>query len=93
MWSRKTFCSTISGSGGADGGNHAHCGPAWETVDVTLLLSFVVMLIAVLGLSLGVLLGRRPIQGSCGGIGGRCGACSRGCREQRAEGEFEQQRD
>ena len=58
-----------------------------------LLLSFVVMLIAVLGLSLGVLLGRRPIQGSCGGIGGRCGACSRGCREQGAEGEFEQQRD
>ena len=58
-----------------------------------LLLSFLVMLIAVLGLSLGVLLGRRPISGSCGGIGSRCGACSRGCREQHADGEFEQQHD
>ena len=58
-----------------------------------LLLSFAVMLIAVLGLSLGVLLGRRPIQGSCGAIGGRCGACSRDCRGQVAEGKFEQQRD
>jgi len=60
---------------------------------IVLLLSFAVMLIAVLGLSLGVLLGRRPIQGSCGGIGGRCGACSRDCRGQVAEGKFEQQRD
>ena len=55
-----------------------------------LILSFAAMLIAVLGLSLGVLLGRRPIQGSCGGIGGQCGACSRGCREQGAAGECEQ---
>ena len=60
---------------------------------IELLLSFAIMLIAVLGLSLGVLLGRRPIQGSCGGIGGQCGACTRGCRKQGAEGEFEQQRD
>jgi hypothetical protein len=58
-----------------------------------LLLSFVIILVAVLGLSLGVLLGRRPIQGSCGGIGGRCGACSRACREQGADGEPEQQGD
>jgi hypothetical protein len=58
-----------------------------------LTLSFAVMLIAVLGLSLGILLGRRPIQGSCGRIGGHCGACSRGCREPGAEGEFVQQRD
>ncbi|MEN8761627.1 MAG: hypothetical protein ABF290_04275 [Thiogranum sp.] len=56
---------------------------------IVLLLSFAVMLIAVLGLSLGVLLGRRPIQGSCGGIGGRCGACARRCRKQGAKGEFE----
>jgi len=46
---------------------------------MTLLLGFLVMLMAVLGLSLGVLLGRRPIQGSCGGVGSRCGACSSTC--------------
>ncbi|MBT8117975.1 MAG: hypothetical protein KJO66_09090 [Gammaproteobacteria bacterium] len=58
---------------------------------MVLLLSFIFMLVAVLGLSLGVLLGRRPIQGSCGGIGGRCGTCSRSCRTQDAAGEDEQQ--
>ena len=58
-----------------------------------LILSFAVMLIAVLGLALGVMLGRRPIQGSCGGIGGQCGACSRACRKQSAEDNFEQQAD
>lgn len=58
---------------------------------MVLLLSFTFMLVAVLGLSLGVLLGRRPIQGSCGGIGGRCGTCSRGCQTQDAAGEDEQQ--
>jgi len=47
---------------------------------MTLLLGFLVMLLAVLGLSLGVLLGRRPIQGSCGGVGSRCGACTSTCR-------------
>lgn len=58
-----------------------------------LLLSFAIMLLAVLGLSLGVLLGRRPIQGSCGGIGGRCDTCSRGCSTQGTAGESEQQHD
>ena len=61
------------------------------TAMMVLLLSFAVMLVAVLGLSLGVLLGRRPIQGSCGGIGGRCGTCSRSCQAQGAAGEPEQQ--
>jgi hypothetical protein len=35
---------------------------------MTLLLAFVVMLLVVVGMAVGVLLGRRPIQGSCGGI-------------------------
>jgi len=48
---------------------------------MTLLLSFLVMLLAVLGMCLGVLLGRRPIQGSCGGVGGRCGTCSNACHK------------
>ena len=63
------------------------------TAMMVLLLSFTVMLVAVLGLSLGVLLGRRPIQGSCGGIGGRCGTCSRSCHAQGAAGESGQQRE
>ena len=60
---------------------------------MVLLLSFTFMLVAVLGLSLGVLLGRRPIQGSCGGIGGHCGTCSRSCHAQGVAGESEQQCD
>ena len=58
-----------------------------------LLLSFLIILVAVLGLSLGVLLGRRPIQGSCGGLGGQCSACTRQCRKQGTESEFEKQND
>ena len=58
-----------------------------------LLLSFLIILVAVLGMSLGVILGRRPIQGSCGGMGTQCGTCSRGCRKHSAEGELERQPD
>ena len=40
-------------------------------------LSFVAFALAALGLGLGVLLGRRPIEGSCGGVatGGGCEFC------------------
>ena len=46
----------------------------------TLILSFVLISLAVTGLSVGVLLGRKPIQGSCGGLynfgdGGACELC------------------
>lgn len=34
----------------------------------TLILSFVMVSLAVTGLSIGVILGRKPIQGSCGGL-------------------------
>ena len=51
-----------------------------------LLVSFAAILVAVLGMSLGVLLGRGPLQGSCGGVGGQFGACSRGCRTRGAKG-------
>lgn len=35
---------------------------------MTVLLVFGIMLIVVLGMSVGVLMGRKPIAGSCGGI-------------------------
>ena len=44
------------------------------------LLSFTVMLVAVLAMSVGVLAGRKPIKGSCGGLNGRgCELCSGRC--------------
>jgi hypothetical protein len=44
----------------------------------TLLLSFAILLLAIAGLALGVMLGRRPLQGSCGGLacaGLSCDTC------------------
>lgn len=35
---------------------------------MTWLLVFLIMLLVVLGMSVGVLMGRKPIAGSCGGI-------------------------
>ena len=47
------------------------------TILVTVLLSFLVMLAVIAGMSIGVISGRRPIKGSCGGVnGGRCELCS-----------------
>ena len=47
------------------------------TVLVTVLFSFLIMLAVVAGMSIGVINGRRPIKGSCGGLnGGRCELCS-----------------
>jgi hypothetical protein len=46
---------------------------------ITFLLALAIVVAAVVGLSLGVLLGRAPIKGSCGGIacvpGTDCAAC------------------
>ena len=36
---------------------------------------------AVLAMSVGVLFGREPIRGSCGGVVGRRAACTRTCRK------------
>ncbi len=48
-------------------------------------VSFLVVTLAVLGMAAGVLLGRRPIAGSCGGLGGggACAACTRPCEKRR----------
>ena len=52
------------------------------TTFFTLLLSFVVVLAVIAGMSIGVINGRRAISGSCGGLnGGRCELCSGRCRK------------
>ncbi len=58
------------------------------TVLITLFLSFLVILIAVMAMSIGVIYGRAPIRGSCGGLNGRgCELCSGRCRQRdRTEG-------
>jgi hypothetical protein len=47
----------------------------------TFILTLVIVLASVAGLAVGVLLGRAPLRGSCGGIacvkGGGCAACQR----------------
>lgn len=43
---------------------------------MTLLLSFVVILTVVVAMGVGVIAGRKPIKGSCGGLGnGGCELC------------------
>lgn len=57
-----------------------------NVIMITLLLSFIVVLLVIAGMSLGVMNGRRAISGSCGGInGGGCELCSgKGeCRRKR----------
>jgi hypothetical protein len=50
----------------------------------TVLLSFVIIVLAIAGMAIGVLTGREPIKGSCGGLnGGRCELCSGRCRKNR----------
>ena len=40
------------------------------------LISLVVFALALLAMSVGVMFGREPIRGSCGGVMGRCALCS-----------------
>lgn len=51
---------------------------------VTIGLSFVIMLAVVAAMSIGVINGRRPLKGSCGGVaGGACALCGGGkCRKR-----------
>ncbi len=47
------------------------------SVLATLLLSFIVVALAVTAMAIGVMAGRTPIKGSCGGLnGGSCELCS-----------------
>ena len=48
----------------------------------TLMLSFLVIVLAILAMGIGVIAGREPIRGSCGGVnGGRCELCSGRCKK------------
>lgn len=53
----------------------------------TFLLAFAIILVAIGGLAIGVIFGRPPLKGSCGGVscikGTDCGACraARGATE------------
>ena len=40
---------------------------------MTWLIAFILMLLIVAGMAIGVMLGRRPIGGSCGGLAGAVG--------------------
>ncbi len=46
-------------------------------------LSLFVFGLALLAMSVGVLVGREPIRGSCGGVMGRCAVCSGTCAKRR----------
>ena len=53
------------------------------TLIATFLLAFAVLLIVIAGMSVGVINGRKPISGSCGGLnGGRCELCSGTCTRE-----------
>ena len=54
------------------------------------LISFVVLLLAIAGMAVGVIFGRRPIQGSCGGLRNIEGLeqvcdCESPCEKRRAQ--------
>jgi len=60
------------------------------TLVATFLLAFLVFIAAIASMAIGVLQGRRPISGSCGGLnGGRCELCS-GLRRESCIGEPKQ---
>lgn len=63
---------------------------------MTWLLAFAVMLLVVLGMAIGVIMGRKPIAGSCGGIANLgiekdecpiCGGDTQKCEEANNDGD------
>ena len=54
-------------------------------ITTTLILSFIIMLLVIAGMSIGVMNGRKAISGSCGGLnGGGCELCSGNCEKKRS---------
>ncbi|MNN83254.1 hypothetical protein D3C81_2002760 [compost metagenome] len=64
-------------------------------MSMTFVLVFAIMLLVVLGMAVGVIMGRKPIAGSCGGIANLgiekecsiCGGNREKCEEVRREGD------
>ena len=53
------------------------------TLITTLIISFAMILAVIAAMAVGVMNGRRPISGSCGGLnGGRCELCSGKCSRE-----------
>jgi hypothetical protein len=53
------------------------------TLIPTLLITFAVMLAVIAAMAIGVINGRKPIAGSCGGLnGGGCELCSGKCQRE-----------
>jgi len=56
------------------------------TLTMTLLITFTVMLTVIAAMAVGVMNGRKPISGSCGGLnGGGCELCSGKCKREKEE--------
>ena len=56
------------------------------TLLITIVLSFVIIALVIAGMGIGVIAGRKPIKGSCGGLNsGGCELCSGKC-ERVADG-------
>lgn len=56
------------------------------TLITTLFVTFAVMLSVIAAMAIGVMNGRRPISGSCGGLnGGGCELCSGKCKREEEE--------
>ena len=49
----------------------------------TILVTFAILLMVIAGMAIGVMNGRKPISGSCGGLNnGGCELCSGKCRRE-----------
>ena len=56
------------------------------TLITTLIITFAVMLSVIAAMAIGVMNGRKPISGSCGGLsGGGCELCSGKCKREKEE--------
>ena len=53
------------------------------TLFATLVFSFLIIVLAIAAMSIGVMAGRQPIKGSCGGLNnGGCELCSGNCKNR-----------